>query len=66
MSPRQKPISIGLNDLKAGQLLIESIETKSGQLLVMEGQEISNSVLMRIKNWSKLYKIKEPIVVVEK
>lgn len=44
---------------------MDSIETDSGQLLIMAGQEISETVLLRIKNWSRLKKIKEPIIVAE-
>ncbi len=58
-----KPEHIGLNYLKIGYQLIESIETDTGQLLVMAGQEITESVLIRIRNWANLYKIKEPVIV---
>ncbi|MCK5076594.1 MAG: hypothetical protein KAR38_09470, partial [Calditrichia bacterium] len=61
----KKPRAIGLNELQAGQVLMDSIETDSGQLLIMAGQEISETILLRIKNWSKLKKIKEPIIVAE-
>lgn len=58
-----KPEPIGLKYLKIGHQLVEGIETEAGQLLVMAGQEITESVLIRIRNWATLYKIKEPIVV---
>ena len=44
---------------------MDSIETDSGQLLIMAGQEILETVLLRIKNWYRLKKIKEPIIVAE-
>jgi len=55
--------NIRVKDLKTGYVLMENIETDTGQRLVMAGQEITSSVIIRINNWAKLYNIKEPIRV---
>lgn len=63
LKPTHKQIEISVNEMKVGQMLVKNVESESGQLLVMAGQEITEQVLMRINNWSRLYKIKEPIYV---
>lgn len=61
----KKPVSVNIKQLQVGQMLLQSIETETGQLLVLEGQEITSTILTRIKNWAKLYRIKEPITVTQ-
>jgi len=58
-----KPRNISLNELEVGDQLLENIQTSTKQLLVLAGQEITPTLLMRIQNWSKLYTIKEPLTI---
>ena len=63
---RKETKKVKISELHSGYLLLENIETSTGQMLMMAGQEISDSHIMRIKNWAKLYTIKEPIKVLQK
>lgn len=60
-----KPLAVTVENLRIGQTLMESIETDTGQLLIFAGQKISKTVLLRIINWSKLYKLKQPFYIVD-
>lgn len=62
---KQETVAVPLEELENGYVLMENIETDSGQVLMMVGQKISESHILRIKNWSKLYKIKEPVKVLK-
>lgn len=55
---------IKIEDIRTGHILADGLETNTGQLLVMSGQEITEALLIRIRNWARLYKIKEPIYVI--
>ncbi len=62
---KQETGGVNLDQLESGYVLMENIETDNGQVLMMVGQKITESHILRIKNWSKLYKIKEPIKVLK-
>ncbi|MFH0945071.1 MAG: HD domain-containing phosphohydrolase [Planctomycetota bacterium] len=46
--------SLSLDDLKVGMVLDEKVTNKAGMLLVAEGQEISPSMLARLKNYCRV------------
>jgi len=56
-----KPLK--LSELKIGQLLMASVETMDGTVLVAAGQTLSNLSLKRLSNFDQLSGIKEPIYV---
>lgn len=54
---------ISVEDISTGMYLVDNLKTDTGQILVMAGQEITDALLIRVKNWSRVYKIKEPVYV---
>ncbi len=63
---KQETDEVALDELESGYVLMENIETDSGQVLMMVGQKITESHILRIRNWAKLYKIVEPIKILKK
>ena len=55
--------SVSLDDLKVGMVLDEKLTNKAGMLLVAEGQEISPSMLARLKNYGRVGAIEDAIRV---
>jgi len=55
--------SISVAELESGQVLVSDIETCSGALVVPTGNMITQSMCERIRNFSRLQNIKEPIRV---
>jgi len=49
--------------LSVGWLLASDVKTTDGMLLVKAGQEITNSLLLRLTNHSQDAKIEEPLTV---
>ncbi len=54
---------ISVEEISTGMYLVDNLKTDTGQILVMAGQEITDALLIRVKNWSRVYKIKEPVYV---
>jgi response regulator RpfG family c-di-GMP phosphodiesterase len=52
-----------LNELKVGQVLLSDVQTRQGALLVPAGHTISETLLMRIRNFARIMGIKEPLQV---
>jgi len=52
-----------LHELGIGMLLVSNIETTNGQLLIAAGYRITETLLERIRNYSRLVGIREPVVV---
>ena len=50
-------------DLKPGDLLVGKIETDSGQLILSEGNEITEAQLEKLRNLWRVGRIKEPFVI---
>ncbi|MEM9398614.1 MAG: HD domain-containing phosphohydrolase [Verrucomicrobiota bacterium] len=59
-APRQE---IGLNELKPGTVILEDIKTEEGLTLVGAGYKISPIMLQRIRNFSQLTKVFEPVII---
>ncbi len=58
-----KILKISIHDIEIGDILYSGLETNTGMLLVHSGQHVNAMLLMRIRNWMKIYKIKEPVAV---
>ena len=56
-------ISIPLSGLRIGQKLLSDIETTDGQLVAAAGVRISPSFLERINNFTKIIRMKEPVLI---
>ena len=50
-------------DIKAGQLLMDNAETKDGLILLIAGSRISKLGMERLRNYSELAVLKEPLYV---
>lgn len=55
--------SVMLRDLGPGMVLDQDVRTKTGQLVVPRGQEVTHSVIQRLSNFEKSVGIEEPIRV---
>ena len=51
--------------LRAGNILRADLETKAGLLLVTAGNRITPTLMHRLRNFSALYGIQEPIYIEE-
>ena len=57
-------LAVKVKDLRPGHVLYTVIETVDGQILYFMGQVLSQANLERVKNYDKIKKIKEPILVI--
>lgn len=56
-------VPVNVMQLRIGQVLVSNIKLAHGQLLVGAGQEITEPMLERIWNFSKISGIQEPILI---
>ena len=56
---------VNFSDLRVGHVLVSNLETKGNMLLVAAGNKITPMLLHRLRNFSSLYGIREPIFVEE-
>lgn len=54
---------VALSELSSGMILNQPVKTAKGMLLIEKGQEVTFSHLLRLINFSKFEKIREPISV---
>jgi hypothetical protein len=59
----KQAVAVAVNDLCLGQTLLSNIETKDGTLLISAGNTISSATLEKVRNFSLLTGIKEPIFI---
>lgn len=60
-------VNLDVGDMRPGMLLAEDVCTHSGAVLVKKGFEVTESILIRLRNYSKSHIINEPIrVIVQK
>jgi len=59
----QPIISVSINNLKPGYILRSNIETKDGILIASAGFKLTPMAVEKIQNFSKINKLKEPILV---
>jgi hypothetical protein len=57
------PLAVTFSKLQVGHLLISDIQTRDGVMIVSAGNRITQPLLQRLKNFSALSGIKEPIQV---
>jgi response regulator RpfG family c-di-GMP phosphodiesterase len=57
--------AVGFANLRVGHILCSNLETKGGILLVTAGNRITPMLMHRLRNFSSLYGIQEPIYVDE-
>ncbi len=55
--------SLRVEELKVGQVLVSNIVTRKGKLLLSTGQRLTNIHLQRLRNYSKLEGVREPVRV---
>ncbi len=60
---RARVRSLAVKDLEAGMVTHEGVRTKSGLLLVAKGQEITPTLLWRLRGFSQLDRLAEPVEV---
>ncbi len=53
--------NITVSDIKVGMIADEDIRSKSGLLLMPKGQEVTSSALARLRNFSRVEGIAEPV-----
>lgn len=58
-----KLVSVSCSDLREGHILASKVETKDNKLLLSSGHKISLANLERLRNYSKMIGIKEPIYI---
>jgi response regulator RpfG family c-di-GMP phosphodiesterase len=58
-------VPLTLKDLRPGQMLVSSVETDDGVLLVRDGQVISPRLLHKLRNFAFTSGIREPIYVID-
>lgn len=57
------PINVTLKSLRDGQVLASNIETVDGRLLFATGLKLTSTIIVRVLNYHRINKIKEPIIV---
>ncbi len=55
---------IDIKDLDTNMILAEDVKTLKGVLLISQGQEVTPSLLKRLKNFAQTVGVKEPIKVI--
>ena len=64
-SAAKPKIPLEFTDLRVGHLLCSDVETKEGILIVSGGNRVTPTLMQRLRNFSMLSGIKEPIYVEE-
>jgi response regulator RpfG family c-di-GMP phosphodiesterase len=64
-APPKGSVAVRVDELRIGHVLMASVETLEGTLLVASGNFVSDSLLEKIRNFSQLNEIKQPIYVAE-
>jgi hypothetical protein len=62
-SPGPSAAAITFANLRVGNVLVSDLETKGGMLLVTAGNRITPMLIHRLRNFSSLYGIQEPIYI---
>jgi response regulator RpfG family c-di-GMP phosphodiesterase len=57
------PVPVAFPALRVGHLLVSDIETRNGTMIVAAGNRITPALIHRLRNFSSLSGIKEPIYV---
>jgi response regulator RpfG family c-di-GMP phosphodiesterase len=57
-------MQLPLHQVQAGMIFAEDVKTRSGLLLIARGQEVTPSLVQRIKNLALTSKISDPVLVI--
>jgi hypothetical protein len=63
--PALAAATVAFADLRVGHVLRSNLETKGNMLLVTAGNKITPMLMHRLRNFSSLYGIQEPIYIEE-
>jgi response regulator RpfG family c-di-GMP phosphodiesterase len=62
-NPKKPPLTVSFSNLRVGHILVSDIQTMDGILIVAAGNRITPPLIQRLRNFSTLTGIKEPIIV---
>lgn len=60
---RYEPRSVTLDQLAGGMILADEVKSDRGQLLVAKGQEVTTTLRLRLRNFARTGRIREPLQV---
>jgi response regulator RpfG family c-di-GMP phosphodiesterase len=63
LSASQAVLTLHIADLKPGQIVVSDIHTRSGTTLLSAGSRLTEMILQRLKNYSSLGDVDEPVLV---
>ncbi len=63
LSASQAVLSLHIADLKPGQIVVSDINARSGTTLLSAGSRLTDMILQRLKNYSSLGDVNEPVMV---
>lgn len=55
--------AVGLQSLQPGMVLVEDVRTNAGALLIAKGHEVSEGLMVRLRNFAATVGVKEPLLV---
>lgn len=58
-----EPVALELGELRPGMIVTDKVETKDGVLLISEGAALTDTLIERISNYSKMVGLKGPILI---
>jgi response regulator RpfG family c-di-GMP phosphodiesterase len=63
LSASQPVLTLPIEELKPGQIVVSDINARSGTTLLSAGSRLTEMILQRLKNYSSLGDVKEPVLV---
>jgi response regulator RpfG family c-di-GMP phosphodiesterase len=63
ISASQPVLTLAVADLKPGQIVVSDINSRSGTTLLSGGSRLTEMILQRLKNYSSLGEVHEPVMV---
>jgi hypothetical protein len=54
---------VTIQGLQPGMVLVEDVRTRSGALLITRGREVSDGLMVRLRNFAATVGVKEPLTV---
>jgi response regulator RpfG family c-di-GMP phosphodiesterase len=63
ISASQPVLTLAIADLKPGQIVVADINSRSGTTLLSGGSRLTEMILQRLKNYSSLGEVQEPVMV---
>jgi len=58
-------VEVPLDDLRIGMVLVSDLTSSDDTVLLPRGAEISSALLERVRNYGRLFEIREPVRVIE-